>query len=102
MVFETSYSGTYTPYNNYHKIPHPEFVLVHSIAHLEWAHCPAIRLVKLLRISFKWTLDSNDTVARTRNVRTGTIAQQCYVAVNTVQARAVGDGPAVIPAVNGL
>jgi hypothetical protein len=39
--------------------------------------------------------------ARTRN-RSIIFVQQCYVAVNTIQALAVGDGPAVIPAVNDL
>ena len=47
-------------------------------------------------------LDSNDVETRTRNVRIRTILQQCYVAVNSIQALAVGDGPAVIFAVNDL
>jgi hypothetical protein len=81
---------------------HPEFVLVHPILHPEGTHCSAISLVKLLRISLQKDLDSNDVAARTRNRSTIIIVQQCYVAVNTSQALAVGDGPAVIPAVNDL
>jgi hypothetical protein len=46
-------------------------------------------------------IDSNDAETRTRN-RTRINVQQCYVAVNTIQALAVGDGPAVIFAVNDL
>jgi hypothetical protein len=40
--------------------------------------------------------------ARTRNVRIFLSLLQCYVAGNTIQALGVGDGPAVIPAVNDL
>jgi hypothetical protein len=58
-------------------------------------------LVKLLGISLRMDLDSNDVAARTGN-RSFLSVQQCYVAVNTIQAIAVGDGPAVIPAVNDL
>jgi hypothetical protein len=96
MVFETSYSGTYTPENNHHEIPHPEFV--HSSVHSEWAHCSAIWLVILLGISLQMDLDSNDVAALTgsRSV------QQCYVDVNISQALGVGYGPVVIPAVNDL
>jgi hypothetical protein len=39
---------------------------------------------------------------RTGKIRIFTDFQQSYVAVNTIQARAVKDGPAVIPAVNYL
>jgi len=80
---------------------HPEFVLVHSILYSEGAHRSAICLVKLLGISLQMDLGSNDVVARTGN-RSFLFVQQCYVAVNTIQALAVGDGPAVIPAVNDL
>jgi hypothetical protein len=45
--------------------------------------------------------DSND-VARTRNVRSARNVWQCYFALNTSQAIAVGNGLAVIPAVNDL
>jgi hypothetical protein len=79
---------------------HPEFVLVHSIFHSEWAHRSAICLVKLLRISLQMDLDSNDAATRTGNIFIN--VQQCNVAVNTIQALAVGDGPAIIPAVNDL
>jgi hypothetical protein len=81
---------------------HAEFVLVRSILYSEWAHRFAIRLVKLLWISLQMDLDSNDAETRTMNIRIRIISQQCYVAVNTIQALAVGDGPAVIFAVSDL
>jgi len=81
---------------------HPEFLLVHSTFYSEWAHCSAICLVNLLGISLQIDPDSNVVAARTGNRRIIINVQQCYVAVNTIQALAVGDGPAVIPAVNDL
>jgi hypothetical protein len=97
MVFEISYSGTYIPYNIRYQMAYPEFVLVHSIFHSEWVHRSAILLVKLLGMSLQMDLDSNDAA-----VRTVINLQEGYVAVNTIHALAIGDGPAVIPAVNDL
>jgi hypothetical protein len=52
-------------------------------------------------ISLQMDLDKHDEAARTGN-RSRVSVQQCYVALNTIQALVVGDGPAVIPAVNHL
>ena len=75
---------------------HSEFVLVHLIAHLEWAHRSAICPVKLLGVSLHINIDSTDVVPRTGNRSTFNV-QQCDVAVNTIQAIAVADGPAIYP-----
>ena len=79
---------------------HREVVLLHF--HSEWTRRFAICLVKLLRISLQMDLDSNDAETLTGNGRIRINVQQCYVAVNIIHALAVGDGPAVIFAVNDL
>ena len=94
-MFETSYSRTYAALKN-HQLIYPEIVLLHSIDHSEWALRSAVCLVRLLGISFQIILDLNDMVARTRNRRISGNAHQCDVAVNTLQALAVGNGPTVI------
>ena len=82
---------------------HLEFVQVHSIVHSGGTHRSAICLVKLLGIGIQVDLDSNGVAVavRTRN-RSIFLVQQCYVAINTIQALAVVDGPAAIHTVNDL
>jgi hypothetical protein len=46
--------------------------------------------------------DSNDVAERTGKASTTTVLHQSNAAVNTIQARGIGDGPVVIPAVNDL
>jgi hypothetical protein len=70
------------------------------IVNSEGAHCFAIFLVRLLGISLQMTPDSNvEEAARTGNGRIFVHMQQSYVAVYIL---VVGDGPAIIPAVNNL
>ena len=82
---------------------HLEFVQVHSIVHSGGIHRSAICLVKLLGINLHVDFYSNgmEVTARTGN-RSIFLVQQCYVAINTIQALAVVDGPAAIHTVNDL
>jgi hypothetical protein len=58
--------------------------------------------VTLLGISIQMDLDSNDVAERTGDERITTVLHQSNAAVNTIQARGVGDSPVVIPAVSDL